>query len=403
VPPQLELPCDRPRPAVQSFRGRQLGVALSMTLSEALAALARSEGATLFMTQQADFKILLHRTSGSEDIVVGTPIAGRNRREIEGLIGFFVNTLVLRTDLSRDTADRGTADRVPTYRELLARVRRVSLDAYAHQDLPFERVVEELRLPRNMSYTPLFQVMFVLQNAPGTSLELPDLTMSSLPTRGEAAMFDLTLTLQERETGVSGSLEYNTDLFDRTTMARLLAHFELLLAGIVDDPEQRLGELPWLTQPERHQLLAEWCDTRTDAVRERSIQELFELQVETMPDASAVVFERSGAPAQRLSYRELNRRANQLAHYLRSLGVGPEVLVGVCVERSPEMVVALLGVLKAGGVWVPLDPEYPRERLAFMLEDTGISVLVTHQRLRRELPEHAALTVCPDAETDLLG
>ncbi|MCP4660798.1 MAG: non-ribosomal peptide synthetase, partial [bacterium] len=197
APPQLELPCDRPRPAVQSFRGRQLGVAFSKTLSEALAALARSEGATLFMTLLAAFKVLLHRTSGREDIVVGTPIAGRNRREIEDLIGFFVNTLVLRTDLSQSTTDRA-----PRVRELLARVRRVSLDAYAHQDLPFERVVEELRLPRDMSYTPLFQVMFVLQNAPGASLEMPDLTMSSLPTRGEAAMFDLTLTLQERETGV---------------------------------------------------------------------------------------------------------------------------------------------------------------------------------------------------------
>ncbi|MCP4660487.1 MAG: AMP-binding protein, partial [bacterium] len=369
APPQLELPTDRPRPAVQSFRGRHLAVALTETLSEALAALARREGATLFMTLLAAFKVLLHRYTGREDIVVGTPIAGRNRREIEGLIGFFVNTLVLRTDLSRGTANRGTANRGPMYRELLARVRRVSLDAYAHQDLPFERLVEELEPQRDLSSTPLFQVMFALQNAPRERFELPELTLSTLSAAGETAKFDLTLTLQEDAAGIRGELEYSTDLFDPTTMVRLVAHFERLLEGIVEDPERRLAELPRMTAPERHQLLVEWRETGTAPPPDLCIRELFEAQVEARPDARAVVC----GPTM-LSYRELDERASRLAHHLRELGVVPEVLVGIAAERRPEVVVGLLGILKAGGVYLPLDPSHPEERLAFQLRDAGARV-----------------------------
>ncbi|MCP4662202.1 MAG: AMP-binding protein, partial [bacterium] len=374
APARLELPTDRPRPAVQSYRGRSLGVALPEELSGALAALARRRGATLFMTLLAAWKTLLGRWSGESDVAVGTPIAGRNRREIEGLIGFFVNTLVLRTDLIGD----------PTFRELLARVRRGALDAYAHQDLPFERLVEEMQPERDLSSTPLFQVMFILQNAPQVTVEMPDLTMSAVPTEGDTAKFDLTLSLQESERRVFGSLAYRTDLFDRTTVARLGVHFERLLAGIVEDPQRPPAELPLVSAAERHQLLTAWNDTLRVDSPGAPLAELFEAQVEASPEAVAVVG--SGVA---WSYRELNRSANRLAARLRELGVRPEKIVGVCLERSPELIAGLLAILKAGGAYLPLDPEDPPQRLAYLLEDSGVSVVLAAEQTAGALPAAA--------------
>ena len=369
--PIVELPTDHPRPAVQTYRGKRKSRVLRKTLHEALKALSQREGVTLFMTLLAAFQTLLHRYTGQDDIIVGSATANRNRLEIEGLIGFFVNTLVLRTDLSGN----------PTFRELLKRVREVALGAYAHQDLPFDKLVEELQVPRDLSYNPLFQVMFVLQNAPMEPLQLSGLTLSPLEAETDTAKFDLTLELTEGPEGLTSSIEYNTDLFDSDTIERMVGHFQTLLQGIVANPDARLSELPLLTEPERHQLLVEWNATQTDYPRDKCIHELFEEQVERTPDAVALVFE-----DQRLTYRELNRRANQLAHYLRKLGVGPEVLVGICMERSLEMVVGLLGILKAGGAYVPLDPAYPKERLAFMVEDTGIAVVADTTRMIPAIP-----------------
>jgi amino acid adenylation domain-containing protein len=384
----LELPTDRPRPAVQSYRGACQSLRLPYTLSNALNALSRREGVTLFMTLLAAFQTLLHRYTGQDDLVVGSPIAGRTRAETEGLIGFFVNTLVLRTDLSGN----------PTFRELLGRVRETALGAYAHQELPFERLVEELHAERNLSRTPLFQVMFVLQNVPIKSLELPELTASLLNVDNETAKFDLTVSLGEREDGISGEFEYNTDLFEATTIARMLGHWQTLLAGVVANPERRLSELPLLTEAERLQVLVEWNDTATDYPRDRCIHQLFEAQAEQTPDTVAVVCE--GA---QLTYGELNRRANQLAHYLRKHGVEPETLVGICIERSVEMIIGVLGILKAGGAYVPLDPLYPKERLAFILTDTQAPVLLTQRHLLPRLPDYKTHLVCLDERRDVIG
>ncbi|MCP4663456.1 MAG: AMP-binding protein, partial [bacterium] len=389
APQRLELPTDRPRPAIQTFRGQTRPVALSRELSAALEALSRREGATLYMTLLATFQLLLSRTTGRDDVVVGSPIAGRNRREIEALIGFFVNTLVLRTRLRHHGS----------FRELVAEVRRVTLDAYAHQDLPFERLVEELQAQRDLSSTPLFQVMFILQNAPAAGVEMPGLAPDALTAEATTAKFDLTLSLQEGEAGASGALEYNTDLFDPTTMVRLAGHFERLLEGIVEDPERRLAELPGLTAPERHQLLLEWPGTGVEAPPDLCIQELFEAQVEARPDARAVVC----GPTM-LSYRELDERARRLADHLRELGIGreagpPEVVVGIAAERRPEVVVGLLGILKAGGVYLPLDPSLPEERLAFQLGDAGARVLLVCESAAERLPEpqrHGARVVILD-------
>ena len=383
APAVLNLPTDRPRPAVQSFRGQRQSIELSKELTEGLKGLSRKEGVTLFMTLLAAFQTLLHRYTGQDDIVVGSPIANRNRHEIESLIGFFVNTLVMRSDLSSN----------PPFRQLLARVREVALGAYAHKDLPFEKLVEELHPERSLSHSPLFQVMFVLQNALSTGVEFEGLSVSSVRVGTETAKFDLTLSMHETVEGLSGSLQYNTDLFDDATITRMLEHFQILLKGIVVDPHQRISDLPILTEAEKRQLLVEWNDTKRDYPKDKCIHELFEEQVERSPDAIAVVFE-----DQQLTYRELNTRANQLAHYLGKLGVGPEVLVGICVERSIDMIVGLLGILKAGGAYVPLDPSYPQERLAFMLEDTQAAVLLTQERLIEKLPAHGAQLVCLDKD-----
>ncbi|MBU7581849.1 MAG: amino acid adenylation domain-containing protein [Nostoc sp. TH1S01] len=386
--PVLELPTDRPRPAIQTYRGATESFAVSPSLTAALKNLSQQEGVTLFMTLLAAFKVLLHRYTQQNDILVGTPIANRNRSEIEGLIGFFVNTLVLRSNLTGNL----------TFKQLLAQVREVTLGAYAHQDLPFEQLVEELQPRRNLSHSPLFQVMFILQNTATEVIQLPDLTLEELTAENNTAKFDITVSLSETEEGLQGAIEYNTDIFDAARITRMLAHFQVLLEGIVANPQQHLSQLPLLTANEQHQLLVEWNNTQTEYPQDLCIHQLFEAQVEKTPDAVAVVFEN-----QQLTYRELNQRANQLAHYLQKLGVRPEVLVGICVERSLEMIVALLGIFKAGGAYLPLDPSYPQERLKFMLEDSQISVLLTQQNLLTTLPPNCAQIICLDSDWESIA
>jgi amino acid adenylation domain-containing protein len=379
----LNLSTDRPRPARQSYRGARQSIELSSELTQGLKALSRKEGVTLYMTLLAAFQILLHRYTGQDDIVVGSPIANRNRIEIEGLIGFFVNTLVLRSDHSGN----------PTFRELLPRVRETALEAYAHQDLPFEKLVEELRPDRDLSRSPLFQVMFVLQNAPAGELNSKGLNVSPMRMAGETTKFDLTLSVHEGGPGLRAGLQYSTDLFDEATIARMLGHFETLLEGIVANPEQRISDLPILTEAEKHQVLVEWNETKRDYPKDKCIHQLFEEQVKRTPEAVAVVSE-----DRQLTYGELNRRANQLANYLKKLGVGPEVLVGICVERSLEMIVGLLGILKAGGAYVPLDPKYSKEHLAYILEDARASVLITQQRLVEDVASSSERVMCLDQD-----
>src|SRR5919107_75970 len=362
----LELPTDHPRPAVRTHLGARQELALPESLTRELKELSRQEGTTLFMALLGAFQALLARYSGQQDIAVGSPIAGRTRAETEDLIGFFINTLVMRTDLSGD----------PSFREVLSQVRETALGAYDHQDLPFEKLVEELQPERDLSRVPFSQVFFALQNVPQEALELPNLVLEQQKVESGTVKYDLSFFLSEEEQGLKGRLVYNADLFDDATIERMLGHLQTLLRGIVEDPDRQLSELPLLSGAERHQLLSEWNDTATEYPRNRCVHELFEEQVELTPDAVAVVFE-----DEQLTYRELNRRANQLAHHLRTLGVGPEVLVGICVERSLEMVVGLLGILKASGTYVPLDPSYPATRLEFILEDTQAPVLLTQERL----------------------
>ncbi len=390
VPAVLELPTDYPRPAVQTFRGAHQSLTLSEKVSVQLKEVSQRSGVTLFMTLLAAFQTLLSRYSGQQEIVVGTPIAGRNRGETESLIGFFVNTLVLRTDLSGD----------PRFEEVLLRVREVALGAYSHQDVPFELLVEELQPERDMSRSPLFQVLMVLQNAPMTGVQIKsDLQMASLGVENQTAKFDLTLSVIETNDGRLQSVwEYNTDLFAPASIRRMMKHFEVLLDEVANHPERRLSELALLTEAERKQIVVEWNETAAEYPREKNVHRLFEEQVERTPDALAVVYENK-----QVSYGELNERANRLAHYLQSLGVGPETLVGICVERSVEMVVGLLGILKAGAAYVPLDPAYPHERLSYMIEDAEVAVLLTQQHLLDSIPPHTAHTFCLDSEWPLLA
>ncbi len=380
--PVLELSTDHPRPVVQTHRGKRKSRVLPKTLEKALTVLSQREGVTLFMTALAAFQTLLHRYTGQDDVIVGSVTANRDRVEIEGLIGFFVNTLVLRTDLSGN----------PTFRELLKRVREVALGAYAHPDLPFDMLIEELNVPRDLSYSPLFQVMFLFQNAPLESFQLAGLKLTPLEAGTDTAKFDLTLELTEGQEGLSCSVVYNTDLFDGDTVERMTGHFQTLLQGIVDHPDARLSELTLLTEPELRQLLVEWNATSANYPENKCIHELFEEQVERTPAAMALNYE-----GWSLTYRDLNEKANRLAHYLRKLGVGPEVLVGICMERSLEMMIGLLGILKAGGAYVPMDPDFPPERLAFLVEDAKTPVVLTQKKLADVLPGIKARMIYLDA------
>lgn len=378
-PPVLELPTDRPRPMVQTYRGAVQKFVFPALLMDALKTFSRQAGMTLYMTLLAALQTLLHRYTGQPDIVVGSPIAGRTRVETEALIGFFVNNLVLRTNCSGN----------PTFHELLHRVREVAMGAYAHQELPFEKLVEELHPERSLSYAPLFQVMFAFQNAPRPPLELPGLTLGQLNIDCGTTKFDLTLSMWDDAGSLSGAVEYSTDLFDSGTITRMLHHLQTLLEGVVAHPEQRLADLPLLPDAERQQILVDWNATAVRLPQAVGLHHLFEAQVERTPDALAIIADNG-----RLTYCQLNQRANQLAHHLQALGVRPDVLVGLCMERSLEMMIGLLGILKAGGAYVPLDPAYPSERLAFMLEDAQVSVLVTQPQMVETLPAHHAHVVC---------
>jgi len=383
--PVLNLPTDRPRSAVQTFRGAVHKFTIPKAIAEEIAQLSQREKATLFMTLLAAFKTLIYRYTGQEDILVGSPIANRNRREIEELIGLFANTLVFRTNLSSN----------PTFKDLLGRVREVALGAYNHQDLPFEKLVEIIHHERDLSHNPLFQVLFSLRNVRTPQIKLPGLTLSSLEIERKTARFDLALDLEEGLEGINATLEYSQDLFDASTARRIAGHFLTLLESIAANPEQRISHLPILTKPEQQQLLFEWNNTQSNFPQDKCIHELFEAQTERTPDAIAVVFEN-----EHLTYRELNEKANNLASYLQKIGVNPEVLVGIYVERSLEMMVGLLGILKAGGAYVPLDPAYPPERLGFMLEDAKISVLLTQKKLLETLPKNSASLVFLDADLE---
>ena len=366
APALLTLPTDRPRPPVQSHRGSTFEFALTRELTGALKELSRREGATLFMTLFAGFAALLQRHAGQGDILVGTPVAGRQQEETEGLVGLFINMLVLRADLSGD----------PTFRELLRQARERALEAYAHQEAPFEQVVERLRPARALDHSPLFQVMLALDNTPQEELKLGDLVAERVPLRGATAKYDLTFSLEEGDAGLRGVVEYSTDLFDEATVRALAERYKVLLEGATADPALRVSQLPLLTEEEEHRQLVEWNDTAAPFPSDSCVHELFERQARLTPAAVALSFE-----GEEVTYAQLDARARELAGRLRRRGVGAESRVGVLLERSAELVVALLGVLKAGAAYVPLDPEYPGERLRFMAEDAGLALVLTQERL----------------------
>ncbi|HEY7124282.1 MAG TPA: amino acid adenylation domain-containing protein [Ktedonobacterales bacterium] len=372
--PPLQMPTDHPHPTARTIEGAATARMLAAGLAEQLIALSRQEKCSLFMVLLAALNVLLSRYTGQEDIAVGTAIANRNRAEIEGLIGFFVNTLVLRTSLVGK----------PTFRELLGRVREVCLGAYAHQDLPFERLVEELQPSRDLSGTPLVQVMLTLQNAPKSASKVSGLSISPLQAEVRTSKFDLTLFVAGDERGLLLDAEYKKELFEESTISRMLTHLEMIVAAVVANPDQSIADILLLTPAERNQLLVEWNPSGQKHPSDSCLHEVFEKQAETAPDTVALVYE-----GEQLTYSELNGRANQLAHFLRGLGVGPDVCVGLCVERSLDLLIGLLGILKAGGAYVPMDPSTPRERVHFILKDAHAPVLLTQKHLLAQLPQLA--------------
>ncbi|HLL47807.1 MAG TPA: condensation domain-containing protein, partial [Longimicrobiaceae bacterium] len=386
APPVLELPTDHPRPAVLGARGASVAFALAPAAWDAVRQLARRGGATLFMTLLAGWQALLGRWADAEDVVVGAPVAGRTRREVESLIGFFVNTLALRTDLSGD----------PTVAGLLGRVRESVLAAHAHQELPFERLVEELGVRRDLAHTPLFQVMFTLDvdAAGGGAPRLGGMETERLEVGTATTKFDLLLAMADEGGRLTGALEFRTDLFEAATGKRMTEQLGVLLEAMAADPERRLSGVEWVAPAERRLLVEGWNRTARDYPRE-SVHALFAEQAARTPDAVALSFQGGS-----LTYAELDRRANQLAHHLRRRGVGAEARVGVCMERSPELVAALLGVLKAGGAYVPLDPAYPAARLAYLLADSDVAAVLTQERLRGRLQEGGAEVVAVDAAAE---
>ncbi len=388
-PALLELPADRPRPATPSHRGAQVIQDLPQALADGLADFTKQEGVTLFITLMAAFQSLLQRYTGQTDVPVGTPMAGRNWKEIEGLVGYFVNTLVIRGDLSDD----------PSFRTLVNRIKKTSFEAYTNQDVPFEMLVKELQPKRDISYAPFFQTMLVFLELPSGPTQSAGLEVSTMILDSGTSKFDLTLSIRKRGEALQAIIEYSTDLFDEETIERMLGHYQKLLEGIVSHPDEKLSRLPLLTEEEKRRILVEWNRTEVEYPRKNlCVHELFQEQVERTPDAIALVFEEK-----KLTYRELNARANQLARHLRTLGIGADSLVGICMDRSPEMIIAALGVLKAGGAYAPLDPEYPKDRLAFMLEDSGVTVLLTQVHLVGTLPPAKAKLIRVDADWPLIA
>jgi amino acid adenylation domain-containing protein/FkbH-like protein len=380
APPVLEVPTDRPRLATETFRGATANITIPQEAADKLNKLSHSHDATLFMTLLAGFSSLLSHYSGQQDIVLGTPIANRNRAEIEGLVGFFANTLPLRMDLSGN----------PTFGEIIARTKETALGAYAHQDMPFEKLVEELRPERSLSHNPLVQVFFVLQNAPLEELQLKGLQIEPIETDTKTAKGDIFFWLVETPEGLRGRVEYNTDLFNTATIERMLGHYQVLLEAAVANPATRLSELPLLTTAERDQVLVKWNSTAVE-YPQLCLHQLITAQARLTPERVAVVF-----GSQQLTYSELEARSNQLARHLRKIGVSRETLVGLCVERSLDMVVALLGILKAGGAYVPLDPSYPADRIQFILEDAQAPVLITQRLVLSSLTTLNARTIILD-------
>ncbi|MDZ8085081.1 MAG: amino acid adenylation domain-containing protein [Nostoc sp. DedQUE12b] len=383
--PVLQLPTDRPRPNVTTFTGAKQYFTFSTVLTNALRQLSQQTDTTLFMSLLAAFNILLYRYTDQEDILIGSPIANRNRAELEGMLGLFVNTLVLRNNLSGN----------PSFREFLHRVREVTLNAYAHQDLPFEMLVEELQPERDLSRNPLYEVMFVLQNTPTSGEEVSGLTLRALDFDSGTAQLDIFLSMSESEEGLTGCLEYNTDIFDSTTITQLISNFETLLENIVVNPEQHLSELSLLNASEQEQLLFKFNQTRANYPQDTSLHKLFEQQVELTPDSLALISE-----SEELTYRQLNHRVNQLVHYLQKQGVKKDTLVALCLERSIDMVVGIIAILKTGGAYIPLDPSYPVERLNFMLSDSQASLLISNQEILEKLSLSSGKIVCLDIHKD---
>ncbi|HEV3052246.1 MAG TPA: condensation domain-containing protein, partial [Longimicrobium sp.] len=380
APELLELPTDHPRPPVQTYRGATLPVEFSAELLERLQRLGRREGATLYMTLLGAFQVLLGKYAGSKDVVVGSPIAGRTRGEVEELIGFFVNTLVLRTDLSGD----------PSFREVLRRAREVTLGAYEHQELPFEKLVAELQPERSLSHSPLFQVVFSLQNTGGGGGALAGLAVSGVGAELASAKFDLSLELAATPQGLRGALDYSTDIFERSTILRMLGHLERVLEQVGADADVRLSQLELLAEAEREQVLDAWNDTAR-GYSAPPAHALFAEWARRAPEAVALLDGRAA-----VTYGELDSRAAILARHLRELGVGPETPVGLCMERTPELLVGVLGIWKAGGAYVPLDPAYPAERLGWIIRDAALPVVVATGSTAGVLPEHGATLVRVD-------
>jgi len=382
--PPLRLPTKSPRSTQSTLAGARLNFTLPQTLGDAVKRLSDSEGVTLFMTLLAAFDVLLYRYTQQDDIVVGTAVANRHHGQTENVMGLFVNMLVLRTRLSGKS----------TFREILQRVREVALGAFEHQDLPFDKLLEELQPERHINRNPLFQVVFAVHSGLAPALKLLQLDVGQLHTTSQTSKYDLSLEFVDTQNALTGFLQYSTELFDAETIARLQTHYQTLLEALVSDPEQSIARLDLLPKTERYKLVVEWNKDH-DYAASRCLHELIEARVDRSPGAVALVFDN-----QPVTYLELDQRSNQLAHYLRRLGVGPEVLVAVFMERSIEMVVGLLAVLKAGGAYVPIDPAYPAERVAFILEDTVAPVLLTEQSLLPILPPHGARIVCPDEERE---
>ncbi|NOY60223.1 MAG: amino acid adenylation domain-containing protein [Calditrichaeota bacterium] len=387
-PQVLELPTDRPRPPMQTFNGDNVASMLPKELSQRLSDYCRKEGVTPFMFLLAVFQTLLYRYSGQDEILVGSPIANRTHSETEKLIGFFVNTLVLKSDFTD----------APDFRTLLRRVRETTLNAYAHQDVPFEQLVDTLQPERDMSHSPLFQVAFILQNTPLQKLELPGLTLSPVQAESKTAKYDLTLNTAETEEGIACNIEFNTDLFDRGTAKRMLHHFRELVQAALQRPKEKVSQLPLMSDDDLHKILVDWNESDAPWPTDRTVPQLFQEWVQKQPAAEAVRF-----GEEFLTYAELNRRANQLANYVLKKGVDVDDIVGISMKRSPDVAVAVLGILKAGAAFLNIDPTYPQERIGYMLRDSGVSVLLSQQNVTGTLPSHDAEVICIDRDWPVIA